>query len=87
MPILSPPRLLLLVLAVLVFVVAVIGHSVFRRRFVEPMLRFAFMGQPVPALFRNPRVGRAWNLLVVILLLLVWWFLGTPWAIRFPTPR
>jgi hypothetical protein len=76
-PALGPLRLLVLVLAVLMFVVGVLAHSVFHRRFMLPMLRFAFMGQPIPAFFRNPRVGRAWNLLVVILLLLLWWFLGT----------
>ena len=80
MPVLSPPRVLVLVLALLVFLVAA-WDSGFHRRYIEPLLRFASRDQPIPAFFRNPRVGRVWSLLVVAILLVLWWFLGTPGAI------
>jgi hypothetical protein len=60
----------------------VVWHSGFQRRFMEPMLRLASKGQPLPAILRDPRVSRAWNSIVVLLLFLLWWFLGTPAAMR-----
>ena len=82
MSVLNPLRLLVLALAIIVFLTGAVWHSVFQRRFMDPMLRFASMGQPLPALLRNPRFARAWNSLVAIVLLFVWWLLGTPAALR-----
>jgi len=82
MAILSPLRLLVLLLAICAFVIAVIWHDAFQRAFLQPMLHFAFVGRRVPALLSDPRIGRVWNILMFVLLLFLWWILGTPAATR-----
>ena len=83
MSLLNPLRLIVLALAAVSLLVASAWDAGLHRRLMEPMLRFAYMKQPIPTLLRDARFGRLWSSIVAVVLLLLWWFLGTAAAVRF----